>query len=308
MDKKILKPVFIGGVERSGTTLLGSLLGTQKGCVTTPESQFKTNLLFTEDFDKTVVIKSIKKDFRFKIWDIHLDNIDHIIQKNAESLMNDLIMKYNKRNLNKEDPSIWVDHTPNNFKYAKELLKVYPNAKFVQIIRDPRATISSILKTDWGIVDVLAGINFWKYRMLDIILIKEHLINKNAYYEIKYEDLILNPKIELKNICSFLNIEFNPTLVHNRGFILPAYTKKQHSNVNKKLVKNNINKWKNRLTKKEIKYIEYVTEEFMNQHGYKLSSPLKQIDGLFKRKYFKYIMKKIIFHLMLKFRQKYYVS
>ena len=34
------KVVFIGGCSRSGTTLLGSLLGSPSNCVTTPESQF----------------------------------------------------------------------------------------------------------------------------------------------------------------------------------------------------------------------------------------------------------------------------
>jgi hypothetical protein len=35
-----MQPVFIGGCGRSGTTLLGAMLGTHSKCIVTPESKF----------------------------------------------------------------------------------------------------------------------------------------------------------------------------------------------------------------------------------------------------------------------------
>ncbi len=39
------RPIFIAGCDRSGTTLLGDLLGNSRWSITTPESQFIHDLL-----------------------------------------------------------------------------------------------------------------------------------------------------------------------------------------------------------------------------------------------------------------------
>ena len=49
--------------------------------------------------------------------------------------------------------------TPNNIIYAEQILEIFPNSKFIHIIRDPRAVISSMLKTDWPIIDVIDSIS-----------------------------------------------------------------------------------------------------------------------------------------------------
>ncbi len=38
-------PVFIGGCDRSGTTLLGAMLGATPNAVVTPESPFKIKII-----------------------------------------------------------------------------------------------------------------------------------------------------------------------------------------------------------------------------------------------------------------------
>jgi Sulfotransferase family len=37
----MLQPIFIGGCPRSGTTMLGSMIGSMSSCIVTPESIFK---------------------------------------------------------------------------------------------------------------------------------------------------------------------------------------------------------------------------------------------------------------------------
>jgi hypothetical protein len=40
-----MKPIFIGGCERSGTTLLGAMLGTHPRYLCVPEMKFKIDVL-----------------------------------------------------------------------------------------------------------------------------------------------------------------------------------------------------------------------------------------------------------------------
>ena len=67
MDKK---SIFIGGCDRSGTTMLGSMLGMGTGCVTTPESFFKMAVYFGDQDGMEMeevgeVLRKVGDDFRF---------------------------------------------------------------------------------------------------------------------------------------------------------------------------------------------------------------------------------------------------
>ncbi len=57
--------VFIGGCERSGTTLLASMLGCASGAIVTPESQFKYD--FLDDFTQ---YKNSDSLWRLKMWGV----------------------------------------------------------------------------------------------------------------------------------------------------------------------------------------------------------------------------------------------
>ena len=72
-----MKTIFIGGCARSGTTLLGAMLGVHKECLTTPESQFKFEALGTRGRPKNAAdvqaaLHRIMEHPRFKRWGISL--------------------------------------------------------------------------------------------------------------------------------------------------------------------------------------------------------------------------------------------
>ena len=76
----MMKTVFIGGCVRSGTTLLGSILGTHDKCICTPESRFKIDVIKmgqhpNEVADIDTYFQSIQKMWRFKIWNLKLGQI-----------------------------------------------------------------------------------------------------------------------------------------------------------------------------------------------------------------------------------------
>ena len=64
---KNIKPIFIGGCPRSGTTFLGSLLGKGDKTVVVPESQFKIQEYKEIRDNLETVFYNIKKNYRFKI-------------------------------------------------------------------------------------------------------------------------------------------------------------------------------------------------------------------------------------------------
>src|SRR3990172_2016898 len=118
-----MRPIFIGGCERSWTTLLGAMLGAHPHSLCTPEMQFKFAILRrankdTGQLDKAEMVKRLAGRFRFRIWDLELDETT-ISQESVSSreMIEWLVQLYGKK-VDKPRPTVWLDHTPNNIRYA----------------------------------------------------------------------------------------------------------------------------------------------------------------------------------------------
>ena len=63
-----LRPIFIGGCDRSGTTLLGAMLGAHPRHVAVPEMPFKVPLLESGSVRGNDALAMLSREWRFKIW------------------------------------------------------------------------------------------------------------------------------------------------------------------------------------------------------------------------------------------------
>jgi hypothetical protein len=59
----------------------------------------------------------------------------------------------------------WVETTPLNIANATRIIRVIPNAKFINMMRDPRDVISSLLTKNWGPNTALEGIEWIEKRL-----------------------------------------------------------------------------------------------------------------------------------------------
>lgn len=106
----------------------------------------------------------------------------------------------------------WVETTPLNIANASRIIKVIPNAKFINMMRDPRDVISSLLTKNWGPNTALEGIEWIEKR-----LISGHnclsAIPANQQITIKLEDLVINKREETYlQLLQFLGIEDSPNM------------------------------------------------------------------------------------------------
>jgi hypothetical protein len=204
-------PVFVGGHPRSGTTLLGSMIGAHSKCICTPESQFKTRALRQSSRGDRVDIRTafhlIKADWRFKIWSLDIDSVPYDELHSHQDLILRIVKAYGEK-FGKPDAGIWVDHTPSNVKNAATLLELFPGAKFIHIVRDGRAVASSIMPLDWGANTINSAARSWVKR-LSQYLAAESSLGSERISRVRFEDLVLEPETTLKSICSFLDIIIN---------------------------------------------------------------------------------------------------
>lgn len=272
------QPLFIGGAGRSGTTMLGALLGGAQGAVTTPESLFKNRLLTSGCPDAQAALKRLEKSWRFRLWKTPL-NTDEINGLDPRTTAADLLLWLVDRYATKENKpewSCWIDHSPCNIRQVPTLLTHFPDAKFIHIVRDGRAIMASFFNLTWGPAHPKSAAESW-LRKLTPGLAAE-CAYPDRVLRVRYEDLIEEPKKTLQSICAFANLPYREEMLTGSGFAVPEYTRHQHALVGGGVDKSAAGRWQG-LEKEELALFEAHCGDTLRMLGYEPSGHASKVSG-----------------------------
>lgn len=286
------RQIFIVGSSRSGTTMMGRILGNHKDIFTFKELHFFGTLWTLSDKKKInkkqqielmsrllcieergVFYQNFFSDFHVKSKKI-LKNCDYSTPLDVYSFFLDKITKEN-------DAIISCEQTPKNLYYLEEILKKFPDALIINLVRDQRDVLLS-QKNKWRRKFLGANkIPFFEalrsYINYHPILIAK-VWSSSLFYTskfmshkrikvIKFEELLFSPESVTEDICKFLKINFSKEMLNIP--LVGSSTQNDKFNIN--LIDNSkINKWKNGgLSDAEIYLSQKFSKEMMREFGYK---------------------------------------
>jgi hypothetical protein len=264
-------PFFIIGCGRSGNTLLRSMLNQHPHIAIPLESLFIIDYLHA---DPTIPITKVKKllvkEHEIKEWKLQISVEDF---KGCQTPV-DLINRVHELYMKKHQKTIWGQKTPRFIRYADELKRIYPWAKFIHIIRDPRAVVNSLIESDAHYSNAYYGAMRW---LSDVNLgLKLKLRYPDSILEVNYENLVTNPKELLQKICDFLEVAFIEEMLNyyknNRMEFTKKYFHKMVKNIDKPPDRSRIEAWQKKLSSKQITLIETICAETMQKLGYQLEN------------------------------------
>lgn len=178
----------------------------------------------------------------------------------------------------------WVGNkTPQNSEHVRELDQLFPEARFIIIVRDVRDVALS-WKNKWG-KDSLLCADKWNRRMLDAMR-QLHTMGAQRHLLIKYEDLLGDLEGVARNICAFLNQPFQPSMLEYHQHV--GHTIAGKLNYGQPIIRDNLGKWKKALGPSAILRIEQIAYEGMQYFGYVPSAardtvPLRRFERLVGR-------------------------
>jgi len=230
-----LDPVFLIGFPRSGTTLLDTILRTHNLIEVIEEKPMVDKLLKEME-------KNTGNSFS------NLKEIDELGVKKLKNLYNSERQNYIKL----EDGKTYIDKFPLNIVYLAEINKIFPNAKYILALRNPRDSVLSCFMQSFTPNDAMSNMlsindasNLYD-RTMHLFKLYEKILELNIY-KVKYEDVINNFEPTIKGLLKFLEIEwtdnlneFYKTAENKRIISTPSYDQ-----VNKPLYNQSIERWKN---------------------------------------------------------------
>lgn len=115
---------------------------------------------------------------------------------------------------NMQVDDIFVEKTPNHALWIPEILEIFPNAKFVHVLRDARDVTASMLaasKTfgkNWAPRYAFVAAHRW-VKQVNAAQEAQKKLPPNQFFELRYENLRQDPSKELRSLTNFLNLEWS---------------------------------------------------------------------------------------------------
>jgi hypothetical protein len=287
MQNTNVRPIFVIGAPRSGTTLFQYMLRSHpRISMPTGESHFFVPMFRDEsrfgDLTRVENVRSMLASIyshpkRAEFFDTDLHGIDFDIDRLAtesitegRSTMQAVFAGIFEKNAAGEGKARWGDKTPYYVLHMPLLLERFPGAQFIHLIRDGRDVALSLLnrRHDFGVYNVYTAAKHWQIyvergQQDGIALGEQH------YHEVRYEDLLADPAAAMRRVCAFLGEEYSDSLIDFRKSGEAGKTPL----LQKPIQGSNKEKWRTKMSTRQLAIFEGAVSKTLTRNGYALATP-----------------------------------
>uniref|UniRef100_A0A0R3RQQ6 Protein-tyrosine sulfotransferase n=1 Tax=Elaeophora elaphi TaxID=1147741 RepID=A0A0R3RQQ6_9BILA len=197
--------IFIGGVPRSGTTLIRAMMDAHPAVRCGEETRVIPRILGL----RTQWKKSEKEWNRLQEAGV----TDEVIDDAISSFMLQVIAGHG------EPAERLCNKDPFTMKSAEYLAELFPSSKFIMMIRDGRATVHSIISrhvtiTGFDLNDPKQCLDKWN-TAIKMMYEQCNTVGPKRCLFVYYEQLVLHPEQQMRRILDFLDIPWNDIVLHH---------------------------------------------------------------------------------------------
>jgi hypothetical protein len=205
-------PVFLVGSARSGTTLLHSMLHSHSELAIPPETH--------------LVRRSLRRARRFVCggrivcWEAfvavlranpYLEPLLPYLPAGPLASVREVVEAMFVGFARSRGKRRWGEKTPHHLWYWRDLDRLFPESRFLVMVRDGRDVACSLSRMGWSSASPLVNAARWKAEWL----LASRLLRTvgERALRVKYEDLVLDAELVLNRVCGFLGLRFEPAMV-----------------------------------------------------------------------------------------------
>lgn len=262
-------PVFIVGCPRSGTGLIRALLRSHPNLSIPPESHFVIPFYKAFGDPKTEakarqIAAQILETWWFKRWRLELTEDKFAGCRTYRDILCILYSEWAAR----ENKPRWGDKTPQHLTEMPTLLRVFPEARIIHIVRDGRDVALSWLRQDYDPANLWMAAVLWRDWVGAARLVGRSL-SSETYLEIRYETLVREVECTMREVCRFIGEPFCEEVL--RPTPVPIELEEPLKQVSyTAVVPANVAKWKSKMQRAERDLFESVASGLLKELGYEV--------------------------------------
>jgi len=268
-------PIFIGGPDRCGKTLLAAILGSHSElAIPIVGSNLWTffagqygDLSDDANLDRCLAALARYKHARFLEPDLARVRRD---LRAAERTYARLFALIHEQFAERAGKPRWGDQTGLVERYADQIFAAYPRASMVHMLRDPRDRYEASLAL-WTHGRGRAGAAAARWRYSARLARRNAARYPDRYRVVRYEDLVRDPEGTVRGVTTFLGLSYEPTMLDMAD--APTYRRKlaggAEAPVGASLITaEHIGDYRGRIPIREQKFLELALGAEMRHLGY----------------------------------------
>ena len=279
------KTVFIVGSPRSGTTWFQLLIAQHPGVATSHETQlFNAYLAPLEDrwkYEKESAATGIRRTGLSRV--LSQQDFNSLCKSFAEQIF---------RIIRSNNPTaeVILEKSPDHALYADLIIKLFPDAYFLHVIRDPRSVANSYrhaASTWWKgpPTGAIRSTQIWRHRVEAGRRIR---LMTPRYREVRYEALLEDGPVQLEGVYRWLGLPADRNFCQRA---IAACAIENLKGASSDVVcpwplheerpgffrKGEADSWRREMSQRDIRIVEYLAADLMQELGYALS--IKRLYG-----------------------------
>jgi hypothetical protein len=235
--------VFVTGASRSGTTLLCFILGRSAQICPLSETHYFGEIWDPRSTPETATSEALVRAAanlfaRLKRGILDATVTEEDIAEARSFLTNLPVEQHNLRDIymsvmghfaTKKGKTVPCEQTPRNIFYARRLLEIFPEARVVHMIRDPRAVMASQKKRwqrrklaaaklpfyhtirVWANYHPYTMGQLWKRATSSALALQRD--SHPRFKTVRFEDLLQEPETTVRDLCAFLQIPYQAQML-----------------------------------------------------------------------------------------------
>ena len=277
------RPLFIGACPRSGTTLLRLMLDNHPDLAIPHETNFVRPLwwqrvrfgdlrdpvnrrrvaewIFTEKGRRGARLRAGRVSRQAAIRRV----------ADAPPTVGSIIQECLRLYAGVHDKPRWGDKRPAYSGFIGMLFEMFPDAQYINLVRDPRGAVASQLQMGWDApaVAVAAATARWE----GAIRRTDHFAGRlrpDQFLDLRYEDMVSDPHATLERICAFAGLRAGDAVETMISGHRPG---SRSGGPNERLAgpvtTASVERWRERLTPPEVALVERATVPLLDRFGYR---------------------------------------
>ncbi|WP_106399667.1 sulfotransferase family protein [Actinocorallia populi] len=270
-------PVIVGGCPRSGTTLLRSMLNSHPHLAVPHETAFIVPLYRKRDSfgdladpdNRRKVAEWIVKDKKSRNERLKATP-EELVEAALQSppTLGSILAACFALNARNHGKPRWGDKRPSHAWNLNAIFDLFPDAQYVNVIRDPRACAASMNRVGWSWGGVESATEMWQRAIVSAEAWRRKL-PREQYLDVYYEELVRDPRTVLGRVCAFLGLDpagIDSMLEYHQDPERPTGT--PFKEISKPVTTESMHSWESQLSGTDVALIEEVVGEEMRRHGY----------------------------------------
>lgn len=304
---------FIIGIGRSGTTLLMNMLNNHEKIIAFPEIRFFNFFYHSWKNKKSIELHDLNAIHTYFL--VHKSRIEHSPYRWKEELFIDQLKNIKTKAFSEKYSAFFnsfifngeskkaefvFDKNPINTLFANEISAEFPKAKFIFMVRGPRANYLS--RKQKVIFSENIYFNCYRWNFYNECALKFQEEHPDKTIIVKYENLVSDPENQLKTIADFCGFEYSANMLDFHKTVrntrdIPSIAKQDKTGLlEDKLTRlsepvntKRLNAWQNELSEQEINIISCICHSTAAELGYTIpythsGTLIKKLIGWLKAK------------------------